>query len=337
MKKYQQPSLQKVIVGKVFREIKPDEHLVGEIVSKMKLKRPDVEEVFSVWKLLASARLECSPARKWEHELCETMIDELPELRAAEKLVDLGGGDGRFIATLATVLGLDPQRHTVNVESVPKMWSEPYMYLPSVPLSFWDDTPNEESGKISAPFFGIADNSVSVVVARVSLHHMHVASRAVALTDALRILKPGGLFILKEHDFTGGKNVEMVINWEHHLYFLRSHLLAGQSPERSIIKKYLSDQYVANYMSILSLKEIMTDAGFCLYRTYDRFFRHIDSALNKNGNVTQLYWQVWKKPVAAKSNPYIRLSSDDEEDVAPSRLPLNLPSLGASLSPTISP
>lgn len=127
------------------------------------------------------------------------------------------------------------------------------------------------------------DNSQDVVLALMSLHHMHDVD--LMLKEMHRILKDGGIVIIREHDSVGGK-FPTILDVVHGFYGM----VWSNPPEfdkfDEYFARYFSHSQLKDFFAKYSLKEVYND---CRKETYPQFHR------NKIINPLKYYYGVYRK------------------------------------------
>lgn len=105
--------------------------------------------------------------------------DLLPPGASARSLLDFGCADGSILAGIGEALGVEPnQRFGVDVRDIGD--PERFRFVPADQFAL------------------IPDASIDIALSSVVLHHLDHAEEIVA--GIHRVVKPGGYFILREHD-----------------------------------------------------------------------------------------------------------------------------------------
>lgn len=196
------------------------------------------------------------------------------------QFLDVGGGDGNVLSILKNKINnpnhIPSQYICLETKSD---WVEEYNFdRTNINYMFWDKKVIE-----------MKDHSVDVVLIMVSLHHMEDNTIKYLLAELYRIVKVGGLVLIKEHN---ASNVRYNIQWEHHLYHIMDNL--KKNVDKINIESY-------NKLNILNLKthenwkELLNKKGFTLVKTLNRFLDDSDDPIDKN--VTGLYWDIFQKNI----------------------------------------
>jgi ubiquinone/menaquinone biosynthesis C-methylase UbiE len=171
--------------------------------------------------------------------------------------IDLGCGDGHALNVLAEALHA---QHGIccDVEDVRTIKDNTFMLIqPNKTLQF-------------------KDASVDVVSIFHTLHHMEDA--VFRLKDVARILKIGGLILMKDHDVTNHIDAENV-SFEHYVYSLGEGKAKFKSQDEQNYGKiepmyYYSEKQVSEYIDSLGFQKIFVE---------------------KYGNLTKVYNTIYKK------------------------------------------
>lgn len=209
-------------------------------------------------------------------KLCKLITDELA-VQPTAHILDFGGGNGDTVQRLALQLGLDPSSSAYCVESQHR-WSEDYAFDRVINYIFWDDR------RIDMPC-----ECLDVVLGMVVFHHLPYDTLDKAVREIYRLLKPGGVLIVKEHDSTCATDVAC-INWEHILYHVvyDTHAITADS-----LQRFMHEQHY-NYMSFEFLDGLLRNVGFERVARLDRGFVPASQATDEK-NITKLYFGVYKK------------------------------------------
>jgi ubiquinone/menaquinone biosynthesis C-methylase UbiE len=192
-------------------------------------------------------------------------------------IVDIGGGNGNVLSGLKTSLGGEKEQY-ICVETM-NDWIESYEFnKTNISYIFWNNN-----------IINIPSESCDLIICMVALHHMTNDTLHTTLQEIHRILKPGGLFMIKEHD-CNSTEAQMLINWEHHLY----HILDGAYNKEPIHVEPYFEQTVHNFKSKELWKEIIESNQFHFNRRTNRFLdgNYIE---NESKNPSNLYWDIYEK------------------------------------------
>jgi len=195
-------------------------------------------------------------------------------LQNSLKVADIGGGNGNVLSSLNDIVKGD-KSHFICVES--KDWIETYLYDNPITYAFWDNN-----------VVDIADESCDIVFCMVSLHHMTDETIANTLQEIHRILKKGGLFMIKEHDCQSVQ-VNNLILWEHHLY----HLLDCAYDNRPFDYEHYYNNSIYNFKSKRGWRVLIESQSFQHKCSQNRF---LDGEYkNDPKNASNLYWDIYTK------------------------------------------
>lgn len=191
--------------------------------------------------------------------------------------IDIGGGNGNILSGINNMINGDKLNFTC-VENVSE-WSEYYEFNHSnISYLFWDNHT-----------MAIPDNSCDLAFCMVSLHHMSDETINNSLLEIHRIVKSGGILMIKEHD-ANSVNTKQLIEWEHHLYHILDCAYNGQTNNFELYKK----QTISNFKSKETWQKIIEMYGFKFTVRTNRF---LDGTYYNNDvkNVTNLYWDTYVK------------------------------------------
>jgi SAM-dependent methyltransferase len=171
--------------------------------------------------------------------------------------LDLGCGDGHALNVLGEAMHA---QHPIccDVEDVRTIKDNTFMLIkPSILLEFGDYT-------------------IDVISIFHTLHHMEDAM--FRLKDIARVLKVGGLLLLKDHDVTNHIDAENV-SFEHYVYSLGEGKAKFKSNDEQNYGKiepmyYYSERQVSEYIDSLGFQKIFVE---------------------KYGNLTKVYNAIYKK------------------------------------------
>ena len=199
-----------------------------------------------------------------------------PSILSADlKAVDIGGGNGNVLSGINDALKGDKSQF-ICVES--KDWIEHYKYdNQNVTYVFWDNH------KID-----VLDESCDIVLCMVSLHHMSDDTLSNVLQELNRILKKGGVLMIKEHDCNSIQTNNMIL-WEHHLY----HLLDCAYDNRPFDYDMYYDNSIYNFKSKRGWQVLMETHNFKYALSKNRFLD--GEYTNDSKNASNLYWDIYTK------------------------------------------
>jgi ubiquinone/menaquinone biosynthesis C-methylase UbiE len=240
--------------------------IVRKYIMKNNIKRDPLRQDFIVGKIISYLNIQLKPRIK-----CS--LDAL-------KWVDFGGGNGNVLSGINNAL-TERQSKPENFICVEtNKWVEKYLFNnENITYMFW----NNET-------VDIEDASIDIVLCMVSLHHMTDETISNVLKEAYRILKPDGLFFLKEHSMT--RDSYYFIQWEHHLYHILDISYDGQIFNSA---KYFNNS-IENYKPKEMWARIIQNNGFSLLQRLNRFLDgDFNNGENEYKNATNLYWDVYTK------------------------------------------
>ena len=188
------------------------------------------------------------------------------------KIMDIGGGNGNVVSGLAK----EKEKENYICLETHTDWMETYKYNnENITYMFWDNKTVPQ-----------ADNTMDIILCMVSLHHMTDETIQITLSEIGRILKPGGLLLIKEHHYT--PESEEYIIWEHHLYHILDVSFANKTVDPV---KYFHDN-INNFKSKQEWKELIENTGLRWKETSNRF---LDGPFTKDDkNASCLYWDVYE-------------------------------------------
>lgn len=182
-----------------------------------------------------------------------TLIRFLPKGYSPAVYLDFGGADGQITAQLARLLR--PKRAIC------------------ADLTEWQNMHHNLSRDQSVEFVALTsstlpfpDDSIDFCTALQVLHH--VPDQQQTISELLRILKPGGYLLVREHDSIS-KDVSDRIDWVHYLY----EIVVAEKPNWSYL------EHKARYHSIAEWKELFRD--FQLLNVYPAR----DNDINRNAHL----------------------------------------------------
>lgn len=202
-----------------------------------------------------------------------------PEIISEQlRIVDIGGGNGNVLQLINTTLGLTEKKDNFICVETKTDWVESYDFNhKNITYMFW----NNHSLQIQ-------DNTFDCVLCMVSLHHMTDETIVTTLQEIERILKPGGILLIKEHD--ANQDSMKFIVWEHHLYHIMDDAYQGKIID---VDNYLGHN-IANFKSKQEWQKLIEEKGHITWKiTTNRF---LDGPFTKDDkNASNLYWDVYTK------------------------------------------
>lgn len=189
-----------------------------------------------------------------------------------KKYVDIGCGNGIITSAIGkTVFNLDKSN------------------IIGTDISHWSG--HEHAKEISSEFtfiemknpkkIQIESNTVDCVSVFMALHHMTPEIQISIISEIHRILSPGGVLIIREHDCPN-KMIASMINIEHALYEIVLEKLSDPIT--------FSENYVGLYRSTRSWNKLFTDMGF---ETFGNPIRNLKK-------YTRPFYQMYKKKKSSK-------------------------------------
>jgi ubiquinone/menaquinone biosynthesis C-methylase UbiE len=153
-----------------------------------------------------------------------------------KNLLDVGCGDGSITLAVTKQLKILNTPNCVDVEN-------------------WFDTYNEKTKLINLKYtngknIDFESNSMDIIMALHSLHHIKDLDDM--LNEISRVLKKGGIFVIKEHD-CNNENTQLTIDIFHSIYAM----VLTENPTESFL-----DEYYAKYFSYDQLKDLLDTKGF---------------------------------------------------------------------------
>jgi len=204
------------------------------------------------------------------------IVSQLPQSFYPKSFLDIGCSDGSITSSLRFELGISRSNtYAVDVRDIRlKTYQNDFEFHQ---LAQGDKLP-----------FKIG--TFSLVTALMSLHHVSNAEEMV--TEVLRVLEPGGYFVLREHDCSI-PNFDVVLDIMHGLFCL-------------VWSQPLEDpdfivNYTANYQSRESWLSLLKKVGFICVTLSHQY---------PSKNIYRQYIDVFRKPKSqSKCNDY-----DDDDD-----------------------
>lgn len=217
-------------------------------------------------------------------------------LARVRSVVDFGGADGWFgklflsvsAATQIVVVETDSARFPASgfgvvVVAAAAAASEAQNTV------IWDGNAVDDSY--------VSPGTADVVCFRVSLHHMDAFTQENAVREAFRMLRPGGVCVVKEHDVTS-QWAERMSDLQHALFVVRRAATMGDAGvRREDLFEHFWRHEKAHYRSREDWRALFQRAGFRSQGMRDRFGQRIMVHPGSN-NLTKLYWEMFLKPPA---------------------------------------
>jgi SAM-dependent methyltransferase len=249
------------------------------------------------------------PYRKFERSetrqnwICGQIIKyfEIQRIAIPRSIIDIGGGNGNVLNVFATKYNL-PKEDCICIEKSAESTLEPssdatttinnefqydfshadrvqYVFLTNKKKEKEQEQEDKSEQKIK---------QVDAIFCMVSLHHMtdlYISDVILPLIQTK--LKPGGYLLLKEHNAATAET-RMLIEWEHHLYYLMER--AGKRTTDEL--QHYATTSTANYKSRETYQQMMEERCGCeCIRTLNNVFEagQLDTTASK------LYWQIFRK------------------------------------------
>ena len=171
-----------------------------------------------------------------------------------DKILDVGCYDGAITKAIYETLMIKKE-NAICVESLQWVYTAEKEYVKIV---------RYEGSKLPFP-----DQSFNIVLCLQVLHH--IENLETIIKEIRRILKPNGIFIIKEHDNVSS-NMTKLIDIEHFIYIHIVH------------QKDKIENYYANYKSIGDWTKLITQTGF-----QERIIRRIPNT------ATNYYYALYEK------------------------------------------
>ena len=193
--------------------------------------------------------------------------------------IDIGGGNGNILNKISISLSKDDPNiikdNYICVETKTD-WIESYDFSnKNIIYKFWDNK------KINIP-----DKIADIILCMVSLHHIKDDILINVFDEIHRIIKPGGLIMIKEHDCIDNYDI---IEWEHNLY----HILDMALLDKELDTVAYFNKSISNFKSADTWKNIIIKKGF---KWLDRTNRFLDGPfIDDIKNVSRLYWDIFYK------------------------------------------
>jgi len=189
-----------------------------------------------------------------------------PFVKNVNKYMDFGGNDGKLASYIATKLSLKPEDAICADIS---NWME-FNERATTTSNYTFLQLSSESHKIK-----LKSNSLDLITAFQVLHHIPYMEKS--LIELIRILKPNGILIIREHNYENNKQLKRLIDLEHLLWYFQE-----KHSEKDYYEKYC-DEYFGLYRSFTYFYKIASQYGMKLIKFQD---------LKTN---TKYYYSVYKK------------------------------------------
>jgi SAM-dependent methyltransferase len=162
-----------------------------------------------------------------------TVMNMIKKLQVG-KYLDYGCGDGTITQSIGKQLSLSPSK----------------IFGVDIHVGLNPNITYIRGGQLNVP-----DESIDLVTAFVSLHH--VADIESTLLEISKMLKPGGVFVIREHNFSGKRVMREYLHLVHMFVSVRDH---GECNPDCILKDIC-------YKTASEWTELITGFGFVLTRT----------------------------------------------------------------------
>jgi len=227
--------------------------------------------------------------------------------------LDYGTGDGKIAATLTDILST-PQGRRINVQGVDVYPME--RPIPTHIIRDGDNLPDEWTDRFQ------------LITAFVVMHH--VKNQEQTLRELHRVLSPGGLLILREHDYrdltpssllrmqkkhmSGPQGVVLDVDIQDDMFRERSYAIGGD-PFRHfldavhIVSMAFSDEdthgFWSLYRSRMEWQSMLQNAGFSHVCSFAQGFSSVSSQMESRGSVCHV----------TRQKPQIGTSPDDTDSL----------------------
>ncbi len=257
------------------------------------------------------------PYRKFERSetrqnwICGQIIKyfEIQRLAIPRSIIDIGGGNGNVLNVFATKYNL-LKEDCICIEKAVESTLEPssdattiinnefqyaFSHTDRIQYVFLTNNEKEQEKEKEQEQEQEQKNKseqkikqVDAIFCMVSLHHMtDLYISDVILPLIQRKLKPGGYLLLKEHNAATAET-RMLIEWEHHLYYLMER--AGKRTTDEL--QHYATTSTANYKSRETYQQMMEQHCGCeCIKTLNNVFE--TGALDTTAS--KLYWQIFRK------------------------------------------
>jgi ubiquinone/menaquinone biosynthesis C-methylase UbiE len=183
-----------------------------------------------------------------------------------ETFLDYGCGNGEFTKSISTTLKLNPENvHCADIIEYPSIHE----------LQFT---------KIQNNIVALPDNYFDLITVFMVLHHIQEEFQITAIRELYRMLKPGGILIIREHDSPirqkEKEEFKQVLDVVHDIY---DYIIDSEISWKN------KEEYYSNYKSVKEWDNLMINAGFIKYEKQDRFNRNIET------NSQRTYYRLFTK------------------------------------------
>jgi ubiquinone/menaquinone biosynthesis C-methylase UbiE len=268
------------LINKIFRPLSfKDKSLIKQLIEQSTNIRLTLKQIS---KLVTNEfiKLKCVQDENRQDFISSKLVNFIKHEQITEitRIVDIGGGNGNVLQQITSILGFTEQKENFICVETKTDWIETYDYTnKNISYLFWSNNSLQ-----------IEDNSVDYILCMVSLHHMTDETIEITLKEINRILKPGGMLLVKEHD--ANENSKKFIELEHYLY----HIMDSAYQYKIIDPVSYLENSIDNFKSIQEWRRLIeTFGGLHNKITTNRFLN--GPFINDNKNASNLYWEVYTK------------------------------------------
>jgi SAM-dependent methyltransferase len=173
------------------------------------------------------------------------LMSYLPQGFRPRNFLDAGCGEGAITAEFGSELGLTPENiHGYDIRDIPENTEYTFRLL---------DVKNDNPVNLYKDV--LETGGFDIIAAQMCLHHIEPEFMSNVLADIRKLLAPGGLFIIREHDCEG-PNMHKLLDIYHGMY-------AIVWPEKQEMLNF-SSTYEAYYHSKQFWEDTIIKAGFKL-------------------------------------------------------------------------
>lgn len=178
--------------------------------------------------------------------------------------LDYGCGDGAITRAVM-------KHYNLENESV---YGADIMRYPSMDMNF---VSTENGKKMDLP-----DNKIDFVSAFMVLHHLEEKQQKDTLRDIYRVLRPGGWFLIREHNAPRDNGAfERVIDIVHDIY---DYIIDAEIQWKD------QNEYYSKYKGYKEWEFMIEDIGFKKSKVQKRIYRNV------NSNPMETYYRLYMKP-----------------------------------------
>jgi len=287
--------------------------LLEQVAQKNEMSDPDIYDL--LYKLVhdegCQIKLDVYSKSTWRmraESRASDVVRLLPKSFQPNSLLDIGCSEGSITEQLCGQLGINAaDAHGCDVQS---MFNRQTRAGPSSNLTSGGDRFQfillDSEDSCSLP---LDNNSKSLVTCLMSLHHIRDADKMIS--EIFRVLQPGGVCVIREHDFPEDNQRADIKSGESRAEGFRHFLdvihglfsLVLSNPREVESSQSFCKEYFANYRSLRSWQLAMNNVGFVEELSTRRPIR--------GPNLLRQYWAVFKKP-------------DDKPQKRPREVPMRL-------------